>query len=111
MSTQQPDGVGFGSRSGSGSGPGSGSRGDYYYACTAVSAMCPVEATTLGYFPNRGINYFFAIVFGLAGLATLAVGTWRRTWSYMAFVTAGCMLEIAGIDNPPFFPSSACCRG
>jgi len=63
----------------------------YYDLCTHVSDFCPVEATTLGYYPNRGINYFFAIVFGLCGVATIAVGVWKKTWSYMAFVGAGCM--------------------
>ncbi|KAK3324575.1 RTA1 like protein-domain-containing protein [Cercophora scortea] len=69
---------------------------EYYYMCTEVTATCPVEATTLGYYPNLGINYFFAAAFGIAGVATLTLGTWKRTWSYMAFITAGCMLELAG---------------
>ncbi|KAK3687778.1 RTA1 like protein-domain-containing protein [Podospora appendiculata] len=69
---------------------------EYYYMCTEVSATCPVEATTLGYFPNRGINFFFAVAFGIAGVTTLTLGTWKRTWSYTAFITAGCMLELAG---------------
>ncbi|KAK0636647.1 RTA1 like protein-domain-containing protein [Bombardia bombarda] len=68
----------------------------YYYLCNEVSPVCPVEATTLGYFPNKGINCFFAVGFGLAGLAALVLGTWTRTWSYMAFVAAGCTLELAG---------------
>lgn len=81
--------------------------GAYYYSCTQISAFCPVQATTLGYFPNKGINYFFAIVFGLAMVTTLVLGTWKKTWSYMAFITAGCALELAGYgariplsDNP-----------
>lgn len=69
---------------------------NHFSSCTQVSAQCPVAATTLGYYPNRGINYFFAIAFGLAGIATLVVGVRKKTWSYMAFITAGCMLEMAG---------------
>jgi len=79
----------------------------YYYSCTEVTDFCPVEATTLGYYPNRGINYFFAIMFALAGFTTLAIGTWKKTWSFMAFVAAGSLLEFAGYgariplsDNP-----------
>ena len=69
---------------------------DYYYSCNELSARCPVQATTLGYVPNAGINYFLTIGFGLAGVTTLTIGVWKKTWSFMAFVTAGCMLEMAG---------------
>lgn len=69
---------------------------DYYYACNKVSEVCPVEATTLGYFPNRSINYFFAVAYGLAAAVTFGLGVWKRTWSYMAFITAGCVLEMVG---------------
>lgn len=73
----------------------------YFYACTEVTPTCPVQATTLGYYPNRGINIFFAIAFGLAGIITLALGVWKKTWSYMAFITAGCALEFAGGFQDP----------
>lgn len=69
---------------------------DYYYSCNELSARCPVQATTLGYMPNAGVNYFLTIGFGLAGITTLTIGVWKKTWSFMAFVTAGCMLEMAG---------------
>lgn len=78
-----------------------------YDYCTKVTAFCRVEFTTLGYFPNRAFNYFFAISFGLAGLVNLILGTWKKTWSYTAFITLGCFLEMAGYaariplsDNP-----------
>ena len=72
-----------------------------YYRCHEVTPLCPVELTTLGYFPNKGINVFFAVTFGLAGAATLSVGIWKKTWSYMSFITAGCVLEMAGtLDGP-----------
>jgi hypothetical protein len=70
--------------------------GAYYYSCNEVSVYCPVEATTLGYFPNRGINSFFAAAFGLVGLTALVLGVWKRTWSFTVFLTFGCMLELAG---------------
>ncbi|CAK7245520.1 MAG: hypothetical protein STHCBS139747_007104 [Sporothrix thermara] len=68
--------------------------------CLAVSAACPVEATTLGYYPNVGINAFFAVGFGIATLALLVplfLGLFpRRTWAYSCFVAAGAALELAG---------------
>jgi hypothetical protein len=67
-----------------------------YNTCTQVTPACPVSATTLGYYPNPGINYFFAIGFGLAAVSTFFFGAWKRTWAYASFITAGCALELAG---------------
>ena len=75
---------------------GNVTRGASYKTCEQVTEICTVEMTTLGYYPNAGINYFFAIGFGIAGLVTLVVGIWKKTWSYMSFVAAGSMLELAG---------------
>jgi len=72
-----------------------------YYRCREVTPFCPVQLTTLGYFPNKGINVFFAVAFGLAGITTLALGIWKKTWSYMTFITAGCVLETAGTSAAP----------
>ncbi len=69
---------------------------NYYYSCNAVSDRCPVQATTLGYYPTRGINIFFAIGFGAAAIAALALGVKKKTWSYTGFVVAGSALELAG---------------
>lgn len=78
-----------------------------YRICKEVSPACPVSMTTQGYYPNKGINVFFAACFGIAMVVTFAVGVKKRTWSYMAFITAGCALEMAGYaarvplhDNP-----------
>ncbi|KAK3294280.1 RTA1 like protein-domain-containing protein [Chaetomium fimeti] len=80
---------------------------NYYYSCTHVTATCPVEATTLGYHPNRGINIFMAIGFAVATVTALVLGIRKKTWSYTAFIAAGCALELAGYgaripltDNP-----------
>lgn len=70
--------------------------GNMFYKCTQVSAMCPVEATTLGYYPNKPLNSFIAAAFGLAMIIQLVFGIWKRTWSFMAFIVAGCALELAG---------------
>lgn len=64
--------------------------------CTQVSAQCPVEATTLGYYPNKPLNIFLAAAFGLAAVLSLAFGLRGRTWSYAGFLAAGCALELAG---------------
>lgn len=71
-----------------------------YKTCEEINEICTIERTILGYYPNAGINYFFAIGFGTAGLASLIFGTWKRTWSFMAYLTAGCMLELAGAYIP-----------
>lgn len=68
--------------------------------CTEVSALCPVEMTVLSYYPNFGANIFFAVAFGLVVLVSAGIGTWKRTWTFMAFVTGGCVLETVGMDLP-----------
>lgn len=78
-----------------------------FYVCTEVSPECPVSATTQGYYPNKGFNIFFAVLFGIAMVVCSSVGIKKRTWSYAAFITAGSALELAGYaarvplaDNP-----------
>ncbi|KAL2185775.1 RTA1 like protein [Thermothelomyces heterothallicus CBS 203.75] len=67
-----------------------------YDTCHEVSQLCPVQATTLGYYPNDGVNIFLAIAYGLAALVTIVIGIWKRTWGYSLAVGAGCILEFAG---------------
>ncbi|KAK3290895.1 RTA1 like protein-domain-containing protein [Chaetomium fimeti] len=67
-----------------------------YETCSEPSPYCPVQATTLGYFPNEGVNIFLAIGFGLAAVITLSIGVWKRTWGFSIAVGAGCILECAG---------------
>jgi hypothetical protein len=69
---------------------------NHYYSCTHVTDTCPVEMTTLGYYPNRGINIFLAIGFAAATVTALVLGIRKKTWSYTAFIAAGCALELAG---------------
>ncbi|KAJ0306816.1 uncharacterized protein N0V96_007444 [Colletotrichum fioriniae] len=64
--------------------------------CTEVSQLCPVEMTVLSYYPNFGANIFFAVAFGLIVLVSATIGTWKRTWTFMALVTGGCVLETVG---------------
>ncbi|KAL2268008.1 hypothetical protein VTJ83DRAFT_2854 [Remersonia thermophila] len=67
-----------------------------YDTCDEVSVYCPVKYTTLGYYPNLGVNIFLAIGFGLAALLTVAIGIWKRTWGFSIAVASGCFLECAG---------------
>lgn len=64
--------------------------------CTELSALCPIEATVLGYFPNLGSSIFFAVVFGLVLIPALTLGIWKRTWSYMAGISIALVLELCG---------------
>lgn len=56
--------------------------------------------TVLSYYPNFGANIFFAVAFGLIVLVSATIGTWKRTWTFMALVTGGCVLETVGTDFP-----------
>lgn len=69
--------------------------------CTEVSLDCPVKATTLGYYPNKGVNIFLALGFGLAAVVTIVMGVWKRTWGFSAAVAAGCILECVGMFLSP----------
>lgn len=71
-----------------------------YKACTEVGPFCPVEATVLGYYPNLGVNAFLAAAFGLCTIGLISVGIWKRTWGYSIALTAGCILEFAGMLHP-----------
>ncbi|PGH15839.1 hypothetical protein AJ79_02220 [Helicocarpus griseus UAMH5409] len=64
--------------------------------CKEVSALCPVEATTLGYYPNLGANAFFCACFGLFFLVAFVIGVWKKTWTFTFAVTGGCALECLG---------------
>jgi hypothetical protein len=67
-----------------------------YQTCHQVSPLCPVEATTYGYYPNYGGNIFFAVFYGLCGLFQLGFGIYFRSWTLMVALTVGTFLEMAG---------------
>jgi hypothetical protein len=67
-----------------------------YRTCTEVSPLCPVEATTYGYYPNLAGNIFFTVFFGILALFQLGIGVYYRTWTFMLAVAAGAILELAG---------------
>ncbi|KAF7587444.1 hypothetical protein BBP40_007215 [Aspergillus hancockii] len=67
-----------------------------YQTCDQVSPLCPVEATTYGYYPNYGGNIFFAVFYGVCGLFQLSFGIYFRSWTLMVALTVGTLLEMAG---------------
>lgn len=90
-----------------------------YKTCKEVSAICPVIATTYGYYPNFGGNIFFTILFGICAILSVAFGVKSRTWTYTAALFSGTVLECLGYvgrvmmhDNPwsgDAFKLQICC--
>lgn len=78
-----------------------------FATCIEVSPLCPVEATTYGYYPNFGANVFFTAFFGFLGVIQLGWGIYYRTWTFLVAVAVGAFMEMAGYigrimmnDNP-----------
>ncbi|QRD93277.1 RTA1 domain protein [Aspergillus flavus] len=67
-----------------------------YQTCTEVTPLCPVEATTYGYYPNYGGNIFFSVFYGLCGVFQLGFGIYFRSWTLMVALVVGTLLEMAG---------------
>lgn len=64
--------------------------------CLSVSPNCPVSTTTYGYYPNFGGNVFFAVIYGIMGVAQLGLGVYFRSWTFMIAVCVGAFMEMAG---------------
>ncbi|KAM0247983.1 hypothetical protein ACHAP5_003767 [Fusarium lateritium] len=87
--------------------------------CIEITALCPVEATVLGYVPNKGSSIFFTICFALLFFSAVGLGVWKRTWTYAATLGAGLLLEAIGyigriqMDPNPWkssaFQTQICC--
>ncbi|KAJ6080499.1 hypothetical protein N7467_010252 [Penicillium canescens] len=78
-----------------------------YATCSSVGPLCPVEATTYGYYPNFGGNVFFTVFFGILGLCQTGLGIYYRTWTFLTALLIGTFMEMAGYigrvlmnDNP-----------
>ncbi|KAE8133711.1 RTA1 like protein-domain-containing protein [Aspergillus pseudotamarii] len=67
-----------------------------YQTCTEVTPLCPVEATTYGYYPNYGGNIFFTVFYGVCGIFQLGFGIYFRSWTLMVALVVGTLLEMAG---------------
>lgn len=64
--------------------------------CTEVTIGCPVQASSIGYYPILGANAVPAIIFLIALLIQLVIGISRRTWSYLVALGIGSFLEAIG---------------
>ncbi|KFY08683.1 hypothetical protein V492_06005 [Pseudogymnoascus sp. VKM F-4246] len=67
-----------------------------YKVCTEVSELCPVSATTYGYYPNFGGNVFFTAFFGVLFITGLAIGIRGKTWTFALALGIGSGLEMLG---------------
>lgn len=75
--------------------------------CTEVGPLCPVEASTYGYYPNLGGNIFFTVFYGVCGLFQVGFGLYYQSWTFATALVMGAFLEMAGYigrvlmnDNP-----------
>ncbi|KAI4137299.1 MAG: hypothetical protein LQ341_005209, partial [Variospora aurantia] len=92
---------------------------DQFENCTAVTDLCPIEATTYGYRPNLAANIFFLAIFALCGIIQLFQGLKWKTWTFMIAMTWGCLTEVLGyvgrliMNNNPWsevgFQIQICC--
>ncbi|KOS18243.1 Sphingoid long-chain base transporter RSB1 [Escovopsis weberi] len=58
--------------------------------------ICPVEWSVYKYRPSVPANAVFLALFSAALLVHVAIG-WRwRSWGFMGFMVAGCLLEVVG---------------
>lgn len=73
---------------------------DQFENCTAVTDLCPIEATTYGYRPNLGATIFFLAIFALCGIIQLFQGLKWKTWTFMIAMTWGCLTEVLGALAP-----------
>lgn len=67
-----------------------------YKICKEVSELCPVSATTYGYYPNFPANVLYCALFGALFVSGLAIGVRSRTWTYMLALGIGSGLEMLG---------------
>lgn len=67
-----------------------------YVNCTEVSPLCPVQATTYGYYPNLGGNIFFAVWFGILGVIQVVLGCYYRSWTFLVALVIGTFMEMIG---------------
>lgn len=66
-----------------------------------------MEASLLGYRPSLPATALFIALFGVTMLIHVAQGILWKSWGFMSFMLAGCILEIIGYvgrlivrDNP-----------
>ncbi|KAL4993619.1 RTA1 like protein-domain-containing protein [Aspergillus recurvatus] len=57
---------------------------------------CPLDWALIRYFPNLAGNVLYLVLFAIMLLAQLCQGLRFRTWSYLALMTCGTLLEVIG---------------
>ncbi|MCJ1404949.1 hypothetical protein MMC11_008175 [Xylographa trunciseda] len=90
-----------------------------YEVCTVVTEQCPVDWTVYGYYPNLGVNAFFAAIFGVCFIIQVAQGFKYKSWNFTVPFALGCMTECIGyvgrvlLNNNPWsntgFEMQICC--
>ncbi|RYO97208.1 hypothetical protein DL763_002869 [Monosporascus cannonballus] len=79
--------------------------------CTKVTPMCPVEATTYGYYPVLGVNSALCVVFGVLCILQVIFCLLTRVRAYSIVIACGCLLECLGyggrliMHNNPWDPA------
>ena len=64
--------------------------------CTHISAECPVELSTYGYYPSVAGNGLLAGIFSLCALAQIVLVIRYRVKLYSTLVFFGCLGEVIG---------------
>ncbi|KAL6405871.1 putative rta1 domain protein [Ilyonectria robusta] len=67
-----------------------------FWNCTEVSATCPVEATTYGYYPSFPANSVLLTVFALIFCVQTILTFLTRVYSYSIVVAIGSLMELLG---------------
>ena len=64
--------------------------------CTDIGPNCTVEGSIYGYYPSLEANAFFAALFGVCFVASLALGYRYKTWTYMTAMSLACLASAIG---------------
>ncbi|MCJ1389508.1 hypothetical protein MMC18_002365 [Xylographa bjoerkii] len=67
-----------------------------YFSCKVISSECPVQDSIYGYYPNLGVNAFFAAFFGVCLVIQAAQGIKYKSWSFTIPFAIGCLAECIG---------------
>ncbi|KAK1994065.1 RTA1 like protein [Colletotrichum falcatum] len=67
-----------------------------YDTCDEVTDRCPVELTVYGTYLSKPAATFFGIAFGACLVFQLYFGMRSRTWSFIAWLGVGTVLEVLG---------------
>lgn len=68
----------------------------HFQNCTEVTPLCPVEATTYGYYPNLGLHSTLCAAFVICALLQIGFGVWHRSWTFMIALAGGSIMEAVG---------------